>query len=36
LNAPSQISLGLLPTGLSVAQDAIGAVNGWSGSYGTN
>jgi hypothetical protein len=26
----------LLSTGLSVAQDAIGGVTSWSGSYGTN
>src|SRR3954451_4059178 len=28
--------LGLLSTSLSVAQDAIGGVTSWSGSYGTN
>ena len=30
------LGLGLLSTGLSVAQDAIGGVTSWSGSYGTN
>jgi hypothetical protein len=30
------LGLGLLSTSLSVAQDAIGGVTSWSGSYGTN
>jgi len=30
------LGLGLLSTGLSVAQDAISGVTSWSGSYGTN
>jgi hypothetical protein len=30
------LGLALLSTGLSVAQDAIGGVTSWGGSYGTN
>ena len=30
------LGLGLLSTGLAVAQDAIGGITSWSGSYGTN
>jgi hypothetical protein len=30
------LGLALLSTSLSVAQDAIGGVTSWSGSYGTN
>ena len=30
------LGLGLLSTSLSVAQDAIGGITIWSGSYGTN
>ena len=34
--AATFLGLVLLSTGFSVAQDAIGGVTSWSGSYGTN